>query len=70
MLRIRQCEPKSIKSGAEKAHSSLAYLFKLSLGGGGLGEDKAGEKRAKETSSELLFVCAVQHFGYGLLLGV
>ena len=70
MLRIRQCEPKSIKSGAEKPHSSLAYLFKLLVGGEGVEKDKTGEKRAKETSSELLFVCAVQHFGYGLLLGV
>lgn len=33
-------------------------------------KDKTGEKRAKETSSELLFICAVQHFGYGLLLDV
>lgn len=33
-------------------------------------KDKAREKRAMETSSELLFICAVQHFGYGLLLGV
>lgn len=41
MLKIRQCESKSIKHGAEKAHSSLAYLFKLVTGGRGVEKDKA-----------------------------